>query len=81
VHKKNGFSFSEEKNLHVAQNSSQPTGWFGAVTKTTDGGATWTKVFSTNLETDYLYFNGISCSSESHCVVVAEGIGNSIFSQ
>eukprot|EP01034_Spumella_vulgaris_P025849 gene25849-32346_t len=73
VHKKHGFSFSEEKNLHVARNSSLPTGWFGAVTKTTDGGKTWTKVFSTDLETDYLYFNGISCSSDSHCVVVAEG--------
>jgi hypothetical protein len=30
-------------------------------------------VFSTNLETDYIYFNAISCVSESKCVVVGEG--------
>ena len=50
-----------------------PTGWFGAVSKTTDGGKTWTQVLSTNLETEYLYFNGISCATETQCVVVAEG--------
>lgn len=52
------------------------TGWFGAVSKTTDGGKTWSQVFSTDLENDILYFNGISCSSESHCVVVGEGYDN-----
>ena len=30
-------------------------------------------MFTTNLETDYLYFNSISCGSEQNCVVVAEG--------
>jgi photosystem II stability/assembly factor-like uncharacterized protein len=49
------------------------TGWFGAVSKTTDGGKTWTQVFSTDLEADFLYFNGISCGSELNCIVVAEG--------
>eukprot|EP01040_Poterioochromonas_malhamensis_P010200 gene10200-11091_t len=52
------------------------TGWFGAVSKTTDGGKTWTQVFSTDLENDIIYFNGISCSSESHCAVVGEGYDN-----
>ena len=38
-----------------------------------DGGLTWKTVFSTNPKTDYFYFNSISCSSETHCVAVAEG--------
>lgn len=49
------------------------TGWFGAVSKSTDAGKTWTQVFQTNLETDIIYFNGISCGSESRCVVAGEG--------
>jgi hypothetical protein len=49
------------------------TGWFGAVSKTTDGGKTWTQVFQTDLEKDTIYFNGISCSSETHCAVAGEG--------
>lgn len=49
------------------------TGWFGSISKTTDGGKTFQQVFSSNLETDYWYFNSISCSSETHCVAVAEG--------
>jgi len=53
--------------------TSEPTGWFGAVSKTTDGGKTWTQVFTSDMENDYFYFNGISCPSENHCVVVGEG--------
>lgn len=60
-----------EKGMHAAPQAT--TGWFGAVSKTTDGGKTWTQVFSSDLETDYYYFNGIDCSSESNCVVVGEG--------
>ncbi|RYD71398.1 MAG: hypothetical protein EOP84_24945, partial [Verrucomicrobiaceae bacterium] len=52
------------------------TGWFGSVSKTTDGGATWTQVLQTNLAEDYLYFNEISCGSELNCVVVGEGDGS-----
>ena len=67
---KRGYSYNEvAKGNTTALGAS---GWFGAVSKTTDGGATWTQVFTTN-EEDVLYFNGISCSSETHCVVVAEG--------
>jgi len=49
------------------------TGWFGAVSKTTDGGKTWTQVFTSDLDNDYYYFNGIACSSVDHCTVVGEG--------
>ena len=48
------------------------TDWFGSVQKTTDGGLTWSEVFVIP-STDLLYFNQISCSSESQCVAVAEG--------
>lgn len=53
--------------------SDNSTGWFGSVTKTTDGGKTWTQVLTTNLAEDYIYFNEISCSSETNCIVVGEG--------
>lgn len=69
-----GGSFAE-RDLKASTNMSA-TGWFGAVSKTTDGGKTWTQVFSTDLDNDILYFNGISCSSETHCAVVGEGYDN-----
>lgn len=53
--------------------SSNSTGWFGSVSKTTDGGKSWTQVLTTNLAEDYIYFNQISCSSELNCIVVGEG--------
>lgn len=46
----------------------EPTGYTGAIAKTTDGGATWTNVFTT---TDY-YFNQISCADENTCIAAAE---------
>lgn len=49
------------------------TGWWGAISKTTDGGKTWKQVFLTNPDTDYIYFNQISCFSEDNCMAVAEG--------
>lgn len=64
----NGVNSSPKKKLSTGE-----TGWFGAVSKTTDGGKTWSKVFETNLFEDYLYFNAISCASEQNCVVIAEG--------
>lgn len=48
------------------------TGWFGSIQKTTDGGLTWSEVFSIP-SSDLMYFNAISCSSETQCVAVAEG--------
>jgi len=72
---KKTYTFPEKASLKQLKTKvgTSATGWFGAVSKTTDGGKTWTQVFSTNLETDYLYFNGISCGNENTCVVVGEG--------
>lgn len=50
----------------------EDTGWYMSVSKTTDGGATFQTVY-TSPAGSYYYANGISCSDESHCVVVAEG--------
>ena len=46
---------------------------FGSVSKTSDGGKTWSVVLTTDLLSDYIYFNGISCGTELNCVVVGEG--------
>ena len=67
------FVINNEPSKLKSKSASEPTGWFGAVSKTTDGGKTWTQVFSSNLETDWYYFNGIACSNENHCTVVGEG--------
>lgn len=52
--------------------AAESSGWWGAISKTSDGGATWDVVFRSQPE-DVYYFNGISCSSDTHCVAVAEG--------
>lgn len=49
------------------------TGWWGTVSKTTDGGKTWTQVLHSDYEKDYYYFNQISCTSVDHCTVVGDG--------
>lgn len=59
--------------VHVKETEATETGWFGSVYKTADGGKTWKQVLLTDLTTDYIYFNGISCSTELNCVVVGEG--------
>jgi cysteine peptidase B len=41
-----------------------------AIAKTTDGGNTWTTQVS--LSTNF-YYNGVDCSSATHCVAVGEG--------
>jgi hypothetical protein len=48
--------------------TSDPTGYTGAVAKTTDGGKTWSTVFTT----DQFYFNQINCHCEKHCIAVGE---------
>jgi photosystem II stability/assembly factor-like uncharacterized protein len=45
-------------------------GFTAAIAKTTDGGATWSTVFTDS--TTY-YFNAIDCSTPTNCVAVAEG--------
>lgn len=52
------------------------TGFVATISKTVDGGVTWTTVFQSDLNNDYFYFNAIDCSSETHCVAVAEGDAN-----
>lgn len=69
----NQATFDFDNHIHHKLRDTNTTGWFGAVSKSTDGGNTWTQVLSTNLETDYIYFNEISCGTESNCVVVGEG--------
>lgn len=52
--------------------SPNANGWLASVSRTLDGGKTWTEVFH-NVEGSAYYFNGISCSSATHCAVVGEG--------
>ena len=47
-------------------------GYNGIITKTIDGGLTWKRVY----ETTKFYFNQIDCISETHCMAVGEGEGN-----
>jgi len=49
------------------------TQYFGAVAKTTDGGATWTNVLNVSGKG---YFNEINCADENTCMVVGEGGGD-----
>ena len=49
------------------------SGYWGAISKTEDGGVTWEIVFHSEPD-DLYYFNAISCSSDKHCVAVAEGM-------
>jgi len=68
----NAFQYHEPIGVS-ARADTNTTGWFGTVSKTSDGGKTWWNVFNSDLYNDYYYFNSISCASESQCVVVAEG--------
>ncbi len=72
VNKEESLVFNDKPHS-LKKSASGATGWFGAVSKTTDGGKTWSQVFSSDLDNDYYYFNGIACSSDSNCVVVGEG--------
>jgi len=69
---------SMDSEFKATRKSGEDSGWFGSVSKTTDGGKTFTEVLRTPSDAIY-YFNGISCSSETHCAVVGEGedaVGN-----
>jgi hypothetical protein len=48
------------------------TGYPGAISKTTDAGKTWTKVFDTD---GTMYFNQIHCATTEACMAVAENEG------
>eukprot|EP01084_Bolivina_argentea_P000315 599_1 len=49
----------------------ETNGYTAAIVKTTDGGETWTTVFSSATT---FYFNAIDCVSETLCVAVGEGM-------
>jgi len=51
-------------------NANNATGYYGSIIKTTDGGKTWDTVYQ---QDGTFYFNGIDCSTEDHCIAVAEG--------
>jgi len=64
-----------KREARVAALTGQPgfgnaTTWDAQIAKTSDGGKTWSIVFS-RLTSQY-YFNGIECSSTSQCCVVGE---------
>ena len=46
-----------------------------AISKTTDGGATWTTV--TTDDTSTVYLNGIDCVSADNCIAAGEGDASS----
>jgi hypothetical protein len=54
----------------ISEASAEKDGYVAFISKTTDGGRTWTRVF---YQTTNFYFNGIDCSDEFNCLVVAEG--------
>ena len=62
----------KQNSAFVRVNATEETGWWGTISKTTDGGQTWETVFQ-SAPTDTYYFNSIACSSEVHCVAVTEG--------
>lgn len=73
VSKSGSVTLQRERVMSGDNSTSTESGWWGAISKTTDGGATWSTVFHSE-PTDVYYFNAISCSSETHCVAVAEGM-------
>jgi hypothetical protein len=59
-------------NAHGA--GAAPSTWEAQIAKTTDGGKTWSVVFT---KVGAFYFNEIECTDENNCCVVAEtGSGN-----
>jgi len=56
----------------VKGGSDTTAGWFGAIYKTTDAGATFTNVYNSPADAEW-YFNMISCGSETTCMAAAEG--------
>lgn len=48
------------------------TGWYGGISRTTNGGETWTQVFNTDL----FYFNQIHCTDTGNCLAVGENDDN-----
>jgi photosystem II stability/assembly factor-like uncharacterized protein len=49
-------------------------GWIAQIVTTKDGGKTWTSSF---VDEGNMYFNGISCGSETSCCASADGVAGS----
>jgi photosystem II stability/assembly factor-like uncharacterized protein len=58
--------------LDAANNVGGTVGYEAQIARTTDGGATWSTVFSSS---GAFYFNGIECASDQDCCAVAEDEG------
>jgi len=58
--------------LNKGLKSDTNDGWYGAIYKTTDGGASWSQVYHTPSDETW-YFNKISCPTVDTCVAVGEG--------
>jgi len=54
----------------ISEASTSKNGYVAFISKTVDGGATWTRVF---FQESNFYFNGIDCIDVNNCFVVAEG--------
>ena len=59
-----------------ASKANSVSGYPGAISKTTDAGATWTQVFDSEGQ---FYFNEINCFDANSCVAVAENEGEGTF--
>jgi antitoxin component of MazEF toxin-antitoxin module len=56
----NGTLVETPRRPHKRVDEGTPTGWFGYIAKTTDGGKSWAQVFSSDINSDYYYFNSVS---------------------
>lgn len=65
------YHYIDPKDLRINTPSNNITAYHAAITKTTDGGKTFTKLFEK--DNACFYFNGIDCFDEMSCIAAAEG--------
>lgn len=70
------FVYGGKGTSSLGQGNTNANGWLAVVSRTSDGGKTWYEVFRSP-EGSLYYFNAISCSGSSQCVVVGEGDSDS----
>jgi len=70
IHKEHGVQFRHQMQLQApSRKLLQDTGYMAAISKTTDGGKTWTTVFN---DTGNYYLNDIDCPTTTDCWAVGE---------
>lgn len=69
---KNGKKFFSKREF--APTPGPTPGWIAQITTTKDGGKTWTSSF---VDEGNMYFNAISCGSETSCCASADGVAGS----